>query len=511
MLVRRFIGRRLAAYYAQPSHKVVGRSTELEDVAAKSIGGNHFNGNANSNANLLSSLLGEWHWKRVFRRIYEEREGHWLTPVELFQPHYSYVLGDFCAQYYERMAPTQTTSTQETTTVPFEIVELGGGRGTNAKWILSYLKDHKPRVYASLASYTLVDSSPSLHKTQMERFLNGPHAEKVRFELKDLVDVAQGTIPLVSKSNVPTVLMGMEVLDNLPHDKIRGRIRHNLEQAEVVSFIDNKKDKKKTTNSTTKNSKQPPESSPKYKEKFVPLSDPLLKRVLRTLPNYYKQQQQPQSNSTWVPSIACGVLQHAIHQRPNLGLVMADFDWLPDPDLDPDRKTSKDGYDSSNCTNETLAEGSPIVTDMKGIDHESYITAPPHCDILFPTDFEKLASFAKRCLSTATRPPTAAVPAASASIRRNSKHPKSKSASKSASHSSPPLPKVVASMPKTEPITTATTMPVIRVEKQSQFLERWGREHVAKTKSWLTGHTPLLHDFVNCSVLTISPEDHSSI
>ena len=505
MLVRRFIGRRLAAYYAQPSHKVVGRSTELETVAAKGIGGNNSNANSNindnANSNLLSSLLGEWHWKRVFRRIYEEREGHWLTPVELFQPHYSYVLGDFCAQYYERMATSKTT--QETTTIPFEIIELGGGRGTNAKWILSYLKDHKPRVYASLTSYTLVDSSPSLHKTQMERFMGGPHAEKVRFELKDLVDVAQGTTPLVSKSDVPTVLMGMEVLDNLPHDKIRGKIRHNLEQAEVVSFID-KKDKKKPN--TTINSKQPP--SPKYKEKFAPLSDPLLKRVLRTLPNYYKQQQQ-QSTSTWVPSIACGVLHHAIHQRPNLGLVMADFDWLPDPDLDPNRKTSKDDYDSSNYSNETLAEGSPIVTDMKGIDHESYLTAPPHCDILFPTDFEKLASFAKRCLSTATRPPTAAAPAASASIRRNRKSLKSKSPSKSASLSPPPLPKVVASMPKTETRTRTTTMPVIRVEKQSQFLERWGPEHVAKTRSWLTGHTPLLHDFVNCSVLTISPEEHS--
>lgn len=189
MLVRRFIGRRLAEYYSQPSHKVVGRSAELDAAKASSDG-----------SNLLSSLMGEWHWKRVFRRIYEGREGHWLTPVELFQPYYSYVLADFCAQYYETMA-TVTTAKANTLkengsnsrTVPFEIVELGGGRGTNANWILSYLKEHKPHVYSSLTSYTLVDSSPSLHKTQMERFLGGAHAEKIRFELKDLVDVAQGT------------------------------------------------------------------------------------------------------------------------------------------------------------------------------------------------------------------------------------------------------------------------------------------------------------------------------
>ena len=81
---------------------------------------------------------------------------------------------------------------EDDNSVPFEIVELGGGRGTNAEWILSYLKEEKPDVYSSLTSYTLVDSSPSLHKAQMERFLESPHAEKVNFELKDLADVAQG-------------------------------------------------------------------------------------------------------------------------------------------------------------------------------------------------------------------------------------------------------------------------------------------------------------------------------
>jgi hypothetical protein len=233
--------------------------------------------------------------------------------------------------------------------------------------------------------------------------------------------------------------MGMEVLDNLPHDKIRGKIRHKLEQAEVFSVLDktSKTDSKQQT----------------LREHFVPLMDPLLKRILRTVPNYYTEQSTSglHTDAFWVPSIACGVLQHAIHQRPNLGLVMADFDWLPAPDLDPDPKFSEDnGLSGLLSAGETPAEGSPIVTDMEGKDHESYLAAPPHCDILFPTDFPKLESFVKRCL-----------PAAAPSM--------------------------------------------VRVEKQSRFLERWGSEHVAKTRSWLTGHTPLLHDFVNCSVLTISP------
>lgn len=461
MLVRKYIGRKLAEYYAQPSHKVVGRSIDLEASKAN-----------NNNGQLLSSLMGEWHWKRVFQKIYEEREGHWLTPVELFQPHYSYVLGDFCAHCYDRMEKNnrtnsknndkennRNTNTHCNSTKQFEIVELGGGRGTNANWILSYLREHKPHVYSSLISYTLVDSSPSLHQTQKERFLGGPHADKVRFELKDLSDVAQGTVQLLSKSEIPTVLMGMEVLDNLPHDKVRGTVRHKLEQAEVVVPQNNSKQKQQ-----------------QLREKFVPLNDPLLKIILQKVPSYYTQQQQQflQTDACWVPSIACGVVHHAINQRNNLGLVFADFDWLPPPDLDPstslDDEQDHDFSSSSSSKNknkqsivdeETPAGGSPIVTDMEGKDHKSYLSAPGHCDILFPTNFEKLAAFAKRCL-----PPTGA---ATRTVRR--------------------------------------PVQVIRVEKQSHFLERVGPEHVAKTRSWLTGHTPLLYDFANCSVLTISPDE----
>ena len=40
--------------------------------------------------------------------------------------------------------------------------------------------------------------------------------------------------------------------------------------------------------------------------------------------------------------------------------------------------------------------------------------------------------------------------------------------------------------------------------KQNEFLERYGPEEVEATKSWWTGYSPLLEDFTNCSVLTIS-------
>eukprot|EP00934_Nitzschia_sp_Nitz4_P001905 Nitzschia sp. Nitz4//scaffold174_size87051//20010//21237//NITZ4_005102-RA/size87051-augustus-gene-0.59-mRNA-1//1//CDS//3329538851//1905//frame0 len=376
-IVRRHIGRQLAEYYRQPSHKVVGKSPATETTN-------------------LSMLLGEWHWRRMLKGFYKEREGHWLTPVELFQPHFSRILADFCI---ESVLPSSE----------LHIVEVGGGRGTNARLILNYLEQQKPDIYEGL-TYTLVDSSPSLLEYQKTELSSTQHANRVQFQLTDLTDVAEKKTAMLPPSTTPTVLIGMEVLDNLPHDKVQAKTRKQMQQAEIQN------------------------KGGTSEEVFVPMKDPLILKTIEVVPTYIKQ------IPTWVPTVACGLLDHAIEQRPNLGVVLADFDWLPAPDLY--------GTESDRLT--LWADGEPIVTDMDGHDHECYLMAPPHCDILYPTDFDKLGSYAKRRLAARKRQST------------------------------------------------------VEVYKQADFLAKHGDKHVRKTKSWLTGHTPLLHDFVNCSVLTIS-------
>ena len=223
------------------------------------------------------------------------------------------------------------------------------------------------------------------------------------------------SLPLLPPSDVATVVIAMEVLDNLPHDKVQAKTRKGLAQAEIHS-----------------------RPNGGVEETFVALNDPLLSRVVGTVPSYVK------AHPTWVPSVACGVIEHLVHQRPNLGLVFADFDWLPAPEL---------SRHPTETTRRTMwGHGEPLITDMKGVDYECFLQAPPHCDILFPTDFDKLCSFTARTLAS----------------RNHRGH--------------------------------------VGVEKQADFLERYGASHVRKTKSWLTGYTPLLQDFVNCSVLTIRTE-----
>lgn len=158
MIVRHFIGKRLAEYYAQPAHLVVGSSDGIR----------------------LSRLMGEWHWRRVYGQLYREQQGQWLTPVELFRPYYSNILANFVAEQYG----------SDDGDAEVHIVELGGGRGTNAKCILSHLQQTHPCLYDRV-TYTIIDSSQPLMDLQQEVLSSCDHSEKIDFAFQDLMDVAE--------------------------------------------------------------------------------------------------------------------------------------------------------------------------------------------------------------------------------------------------------------------------------------------------------------------------------
>lgn len=168
MLVRRHVAKLLADYYAQPANRVVGSALLTE-------GEINFKG-----------LWGEWHYRRVVARLYAVQEGRWLTSVELMRPFYSQALGNFVAV----QARAQLEDTVEHQA--FDIVEMGGGRATNASVILSHLQESHPDIYERVDSYTMIDASPSLLELQEKTMRSGGHFDKMRFELKDMIDIAEG-------------------------------------------------------------------------------------------------------------------------------------------------------------------------------------------------------------------------------------------------------------------------------------------------------------------------------
>ena len=164
MLLRRYLCKRLADYYSQPADSVVGFAPKTID---------------------FSLLLNEWHWKRTYKHVYEEQRGMWLTPVELFFPYYSNTIANFVSK---SMATALNNSDR------FDIVELGGGRGTNANALLNHLSECHSHMYDRLHRYMIFDTSPTLHDLQQKLLIEGSsrHADKVELVNIDMIDIAEG-------------------------------------------------------------------------------------------------------------------------------------------------------------------------------------------------------------------------------------------------------------------------------------------------------------------------------
>jgi Putative S-adenosyl-L-methionine-dependent methyltransferase len=263
---------------------------------------------------------------------------------------------------------------------------------------------------------------------------------------------------------VHTVVLALEVLDNLPHDKVRIRNqrkgRVEWEQAEVENRHHD--DGGSGTGTCVQPSIQSFEgtSSGSLREVYRPLHDPLLRQILNVSPSYPSSTRGP----VWIPSVACGVVlalarelqqsqtQHNVpifrSRHRSLSLLVADFDWLPPPDRFDPRVGG-----GSTASSYVPGVGEPLVTCMNGYDHRCYLDAPVLSDVLFPTDFGRLASFCQSALETANFQCRASV------------------------------------------------------SKQSDFLRQYDdavTSEIDRTKSWLTGYSPLLDDFANCSVLTVN-------
>ena len=121
---------------------------------------------------------------------------------------------------------------------PLVIFELGGGNGTNMRTILDHIRETAPRVYARTA-YTVVEVAGAMAARQRAAAAAGGHAnctvvhaDAVSWDGWGMTVAAslerrRGTARSApGKSNrgrrsvVPPFVIALEVLDNLPHDKI---------------------------------------------------------------------------------------------------------------------------------------------------------------------------------------------------------------------------------------------------------------------------------------------------
>jgi Putative S-adenosyl-L-methionine-dependent methyltransferase len=627
MLVRKYIQQRLHEYYAQPLDRVVGSLISSSSSSIVTSGSHHHHARPRKSAAAAAAtkipfryLLGEYHWNYIYGQIYRNTAGQWLTPSELFTPYYSQCIAQWIVQqiltqqeqlqhessssssssssltHNPQLPPTSaaTSTTTNNKRMNIEIVELGGGRGTNAMNIMDYMLECYPHtIYPYITSYTIMDHSEPLLQYQQEIWSATVHAAKLRNRHLDLyyyatttasvasvatTDTPIGTDPQrsptklfttttnpvhskdtayntsSSRDETITIVIGLEILDNLPHDKIRVSKRHNgtatkilqdqnknvqqqqqrqplsfsqhhiIEQAELMAV-----DTTVSSSMSTSITSNPTNEVQQYQETFVPLTDPILQSVLRWYPLVNTTPvPSPQSynNTTaqyfWIPTIACRIIQAIVQERPHAAWLLADFDTFGNartnnhhpttttctthsvPNLPKTTTSSSRSGSSNNHTSSTErrwcyvpAIGEPIVTDMNDVDVVSYLhTSDTPTDILFPTNFHALASYCVAAIGCHF---------GGADTTRTTKSPLLPSPPPATANAT--TTEITTSVPSLQPTTTTTTAnnfsTMVQVQKQYDFLQMYGPAQVQATTSWFTGYSPMIHDFENCSVLTL--------
>lgn len=318
-------------------------------------------------------LVGYDEYAREIAKKYPKNA--WLTPSELFRPWYGFSLANYIVQTFVKAKKSKKTS-------KLKIIEVGAGSGSAADSILFYLKNYEAQHYTNV-DYKIVEVSPQMCARA---------TEKLAINHKKLLDKGQITVVNENILNYKgvddslTFVVFLEVLDNMPHDRI-----YYSDENKAWAY------------ETWVNATVDAQGKETYEEIKRPIADPLIKELIEiytTMPNkeYYEDMEKKggiaerivnwmyrpkDSKNLFIPTACLQMLKTVNKLLPNHHLIMADFDAL---------RGSESVYQGL-C--------SPIVSKKLEKSHEkedykSYLVGRGQADIFFPTNFYLLQDMYKK-------------------------------------------------------------------------------------------------------------------
>jgi hypothetical protein len=313
----------------------------------------------------FTRLRGEDAYRKCIDAAYKRKRGAWLTPVELFAPLYSQAVAEYILSEHKKNAGSS----------PLVLYEIGAGSGTNALEILNHIKLVTPHVYAQ-ATYTTVEISPRLQEIQRHRVCSCHANARV---------VGADATLWTAKDERPCFVLGFEVLDNLPHDKIQlikspgGEVQ--LHET-VVSCNEESGELMEQTRAVEDNIiKNLLEACPDYASRLSPPPSPSVFHHLKAFVGA-----TPEHSASFIPTGAYELFCRLRDNVPNHRLLLADFDRFPPPILSPNSNAS--------CR-DLIAFNAPLVSALvptsDGMaDMPTYLVKEGSADIFFPSDFALL-------------------------------------------------------------------------------------------------------------------------
>ena len=367
------------------------------------------------------SLRGRDGYYQQLSELYKQLDNCWLTPVEIFKPHYARAIARWLLQRREAASSS-----------PLRVVEVGGGNGTCAAGILDYLRELHPAVYAQ-THYSIVELSQVNHERQRAALaqhmpqhvpqqsaataaassassassssssssssatssaaasspLGLPRVDLLCMSMLDWAEVVRGEV----------FVLCLEVLDNMPHDKVEAMGGEDgLQQTHVFSLTADTRQHRLVSDTALVHPMQ------QYREAFSPVTDPFILEYLHAMDEYRAVRAAPRwhrygtsNNYLAVGMQALGSLVHRLlaalspsqlpqylpttalhffhllhHFMPQHRLLVGDFSSLPDA---------------------ITGVNAPVVSSSDqqrgGVrDYRTYLLQLGCADIFFPSDFE---------------------------------------------------------------------------------------------------------------------------
>ena len=332
MLLRKYVAGALKEYFSRSAAPVVGKlSSEIP----------------------FRELRGEADYREHLSRFYDASESAWLTPSEIF--------GDAYAEAIANSLVARNVSGSDT----LNIVEIGAGNGTCGASMLRHLSRTHPQLNVFYQTY---EPSAFLRKRQREAL---SQIDGSRWRVS-------ATLPTCARHHYHIV--ALEVLDNLPHDFVRVKMRGGGEdemlEARVVDGrityapLSDDEAIRACLDAMGKHGLAFFQAQPPTRPKLLSIVDSVV--------GTFKFKNSVASDlDAYLPTGAYHMMKSICEAMPRHCLTIADFDWLPAKD------------------DEVI--NAPIVQSHDK-DYGSDIFAAPfgQADIMFPTRFEAIAAIHER-------------------------------------------------------------------------------------------------------------------
>ena len=272
-------------------------------------------------------MKGRADYERALRERYAERAG-FLTPAEIFAPWYSHAAARWALAWHRVDAVKAARAAVRKNSPPLRVAEFGVGSGAHA--VNFWITCGRPRRTCSRTVATRASTRPRTPAQTSKARVRDAHGAVASAVVADAR--SEWTLPAgFQDENCPTVVFALELLDNLPHDKVRDGFEGWV--------VDGRED-------------------------FRPAADAWVRRALEL---------DPVAGDAFVPTGCLQFLARVFEGAPRPRLFLADFSELPRPT----------GRDST-------AANAPLVAAADR-DLDSYLEARGDADIFFATDFDWLS------------------------------------------------------------------------------------------------------------------------